>query len=119
MRIDVNRLEHVQIVCEGKLIAEISVGACMDSAAMLDEVEKNRIGASIFNMLSRVKDWSGVIDGIAGKCDPYPGQQQMPDVVPSPYKTAEKNREYQNDYGVGQAIRRFIVDRQGDALRTR
>jgi len=114
MRIDVNKSDYVQIVCNKKIIAEIVIGDVMHGSALVKEVEDCRIGTAALKILAGVNDWQGFVDGVRGKTDEYLGDLEpelFPGVCPSPYKTHQENMLYQDSLERGRSIKRALDER--------
>ena len=108
--IDVERDDHVRVVCGSKQVATIVMGDVLDTAHETKKIERANRGITLQKQLPLVTDWAAFVDGVTGVTRPHPNNG-VPDYVgphPSEKASPEDVKRYQASWGVGDLVRRII-----------
>ena len=108
--IDVERDDHVRVVCGAKQVATIVMGDVLDAAHETKKIERANRGITLQKQLPLVTDWSAFVDGVTGVTRHHPSNG-VPDYIgpnPSEETSPEGVEQYQKSWGVGDLVRRII-----------
>lgn len=117
MRIEINKSENVELVCNGKLVAEFCAGAVIDAAHHEQEVKQARVALVVAKSMAKVTDWEAFVDGVNNvlRDHPHSGGGVPGFVAPAdPNARGEQVTAYRDSWGVGEMVRKCISEDQLD-----
>ncbi|TDX30804.1 hypothetical protein DFO67_10459 [Modicisalibacter xianhensis] len=115
MRIEINGTENVELVCNGKLIAEFNAGGVLDAACHQKEIQSARVALVLAKQMALVTDWDAFADGVKNVLRGHP-HGGVPGYVapPEPNPSHDRANTYRANWDIGEFVRRFVSDDQLD-----
>ncbi|WP_339119169.1 hypothetical protein [Halomonas sp. BMC6] len=117
MRIEINSSENVELVCNGKLIAEFSAGAVVDASYHEAEIKQARVALVLAKNMAKVTDWVAFVDGVNNvlREHSYSGGGVPGFVAPAdPKARGEQITAYRDNWSIGEMVRKYISEDQLD-----
>ena len=115
MRIEINSSENVELVCNGKLIAEFSAGAVVDASYHEAEIKQARVALVLAKNMAKVTDWSAFIDGVNKVLRQHSHTGVAGYAAPAdPKAKGEDVTAYRVNWEIGAFVRQYISEDQLD-----